>query len=615
MQKVTKLLEKYVEWIVLCLGVLFLLWMIYGNVIQRPVTVPVAGQEVSPGEIDQMVYDGPVKKLQGDMLSTTVPPMPVQDFLKDQQDKLSADPTALASLNRYWISTLVTGSTGVQTPTNEVPVVAQVVKLPEPAPAAINLQISSDRSNVLKPSPGAVPAGGGAANAGIPTDINWVSVSADIDVKKIAADFADKHIPAALSNVTMLRVILTREEQNAQGNWGNPTVVDPLTNVSLEDLPNQAAGIPVQSAYVQWAEKNQADLLQPPFYQVLQGAAWRTPGTAAPQPVVQEAPFDPATFSGNPSTLPPDQKQQYEDYQKQKEKEARDKRRAAAAAHQSSTTTPPYPGPGGPGGYGGGGGYPGPGATPTPPRRTPTFTPTPAPAPMPFRGPPGFQPGMTPYGGMPPYPMPGMNPADAGNGNPGTIPQGAFNPVTQTNFTVWAHDDSVQPGRTYRYKINYVIKNPVLGTFNVCNPQKLADQFTIVSADSAWSAPVTVQSETNFFVVQVAPNLNAPKATFEIYIWKNGAWQKQTFEAHAGDMIGGPEGTGATAVDFTTGWSLVDVRDDPHNPDGKIVILTSNNGKIIARDSAQDRASPEHQRLDGLVPPPAAPGNAAAMAP
>ncbi len=56
-----------------------------------------------------------------------------------------------------------------------------------------------------------------------------------------------------------------------------------------------------------------------------------------------------------------------------------------------------------------------------------------------------------------------------------------------------------------------------------------------------------------------------------------------------GDMIGGPEGTGANKVDFTTGWTLVDVRSDPQNNDRKIIILTSTNGNISRHDLAADQ--------------------------
>ena len=50
MNKVLPILEKYVQWIALGIGVLFLLLMAYSYLAQSPVMVPVGTKEVTPGE-------------------------------------------------------------------------------------------------------------------------------------------------------------------------------------------------------------------------------------------------------------------------------------------------------------------------------------------------------------------------------------------------------------------------------------------------------------------------------------------------------------------------------------------------------------------------------------
>ena len=55
MEKVLKFLEKYVQWIALGLGGLFLLAMVYNYVLQDPVTVTLGGKDVLPGEIDKEI--------------------------------------------------------------------------------------------------------------------------------------------------------------------------------------------------------------------------------------------------------------------------------------------------------------------------------------------------------------------------------------------------------------------------------------------------------------------------------------------------------------------------------------------------------------------------------
>jgi hypothetical protein len=607
MQNFAKFLEKNVEWVALALGGLFLLWMLWGNVIGSPVSVTVAGKPLTPGQVAPMTLEGPGKRLQQAMASRDVPQMPVEDFLQDQQKQFSADPSALASLNGFWIGNLAVQVASVETPENQAPAVNPVVALPV-APPPINLQFSQGRSNVLIPNPGAAQAGGAINPAqGTPADRNWVSVSAVIPVQKLAQEFQAKKIPPALNLTTILRVEMVRQEQDAAGNWGPDKVIAPLPNVTLEPLPAQADGLTAQLAYLKWAEESQhqADLLQPPFYQVVQADPWLVPGTPRPeQALLAVEPFDPSKVN-NPATLTPDQMAIYRDYQDkqraaEKEKQKANRERAHSksprpnANNQGGDMGPP---PGFPGYSGRAGGAGTPTRRPTPPP-PPTMTRPPL---MPPGGYPGqYRPDANP--GMPGYPMPGAF-GQPGAANPvaGAIPQGAFNPANQSDITVWAHDDSVVPGKTYRYRLRYYIKNPVLQTFNVCQPQKLAEIFDIASDYSDWTVPINVQSETNFYAVNTAPSQVAVKATFEIFRWKNGAWQVQTVDAHPGDMVGTPQGDGNNRVDFTTGWTLVDVREDPLHPDSKTIVLTSTNGQTLKRDLSADRTNPEHKRLQDLV--------------
>jgi hypothetical protein len=189
----------------------------------------------------------------------------------------------------------------------------------------------------------------------------------------------------------------------------------------------------------------------------------------------------------------------------------------------------------------------------------------------------------------------GNNINPAMNNPSATLPTGEFDPSKQPDIVVWAHDDTAQPGKTYRYKLRYYLKNPVMQTKNVCNPQNLADQFYIVSADSAWTDQVTIKSETNFFVVAVRPGIAMTRVKFDIFRWKNGAWQMQTAEAGPGDMVGGVDP--ATGTDFTTGLTLVTVKQDPNRGEDQTILLTTDGGIIQSRDLAVDQNSPEHKKL------------------
>jgi hypothetical protein len=140
---------------------------------------------------------------------------------------------------------------------------------------------------------------------------------------------------------------------------------------------------------------------------------------------------------------------------------------------------------------------------------------------------------------------------------------------------------------------------------NLCNPQSLADIFSIDSKKSEWTVPISVKSETNFFAVNTAPGREEVK--FEIFRWKNGAWQSQTVEVDPGDMVGTPRGVGDAMVNFTTGLTLVAVRTDPRNPENRIILLTGDNGQLTRHDLNTDRNSEEYKKLKDLVNAKAAP--------
>jgi hypothetical protein len=380
--------------------------------------------------------------------------------------------------------------------------------------------------------------------------------------------------------------------------------VPPLSNVSLPPLPaNDSDQTNVQVPYRDWAEKDQKDLLQPDFYQVLQADPWTMPGVTPLAP--PEAPFDPSTVTDR-SSLTPDEQKQYDDYMAKKAQDEKDRRQQLQQQQQrNGPPQPPIPG-----GFGGPGG-PGYRGVADDAQRPLTLAQASEVGGAPMQPPPG------PPGGPA---LPG-GPADATAGNnvnpamdnpSATLPTtGSFDPSKQADIVVWAHDDTVQPGKTYRYALRYYLKNPVMQTQHVCNPQKLADQFYIQSTDSSWTDPVTVKSETNFFVVSVSSSTRNPAVRFDIFRWKNGVWQMQTTNAGPGDMVGSVDPT--TQTDFTTGLTVVAVLPDSLNP--KTILLTTEGGTVLRRDLTADQNSPEHKKLKDQALGPKTTAAAPALAP
>src|SRR6266404_4414393 len=81
MANLMKYAEKYLEWVALGLGALFVLVVIYSNVVSPPIVANVAGgKQVTPGNVDQTTLDGPAANLQRAMNNAEIPAMPVEPF-------------------------------------------------------------------------------------------------------------------------------------------------------------------------------------------------------------------------------------------------------------------------------------------------------------------------------------------------------------------------------------------------------------------------------------------------------------------------------------------------------------------------------------------------------
>ena len=648
LKKVLAFLEGYVEWLAVALAAAFFGWMLYDYVILKPVTATVANQQLSPGEVDPKVLAGPAQQLQADMASQVVPSQlrAPEDFVADLQRRL--DPPMNATAFAAWYFGLPVPG-GAEPPPERHPQENgnPVTQLPT-VPAPEDLKIEQGRSNVqVPPAPAAAASAGGNASPLVqltgndvqPSDRNWVSISAMIRVKPLADQLNATKIPASLKRISILRLELIRQEQDANGNWVSSSgaasgedVIGPFPTVNLPPLPAADAQPVEQVAYVQWAEKQDAQqaLLQPPFYTVLQADPWVVPGLPQGQAVGQltNLSFDPATYTGDRDDLPPDEQKMLDDYRKAQAaaKAAAAKQRAAEAASRSASRGGLPGGLGGPPGGGGPGGGGGGRPAPDDPDRPLTL----AQAggfgggyPGGFGGPPGFRGGPPGFFGRPPGfpPQAGLpqQQAPVDDGNPrntpqATLPPGAFDPnPPKTDIVVWAHDDTVAPGKTYRYKLRYLIKNPVFQTTNVAQPQALAQQFEIVSKDSDWTDPLSVKAETNLFAVSTSPQRNNVPVRFDIFRWKSGAWQRQSVEVEPGDVIGSVDST--TQTDFSTGLTLVDVHPDPRNIDDRIITLTTDSGQMLQHDLTADRNNPDHKKLNADVnsqPKPTAPGTGAA---
>jgi hypothetical protein len=197
------------------------------------------------------------------------------------------------------------------------------------------------------------------------------------------------------------------------------------------------------------------------------------------------------------------------------------------------------------------------------------------------------------FPGNPAGPPPFANFAPPANGGQAGA---AINPfVVVDDIQLWAHDETVKPGQTYRYRVIYKMKNPIFGVQNMAKDE-LVNQLAIASPPSDWSPAVTVAETTKYWLAQI-PRLDLP-AKMDVAQWVNGNWTlKKNVPLGPGDGVPG------------TDMTLVDVRiADPKSGREKYVLLVSDTGDLKRRDLAGDVADPDHQSILTQLAPAPTPG-------
>ena len=622
MDQVKKILGQYVEWIAIALGAAFLLWVVYGYVIQPPVTVAVGDRPaVTPGQVDTVVWDLHGKKLKAQLDAHAKVTVPVPSYEAIVRQDLVKPAAAVGAMAGAWdkeVKQAEVTPTDVALKPDEKRLTTKVTSLPVLV-AASDLAYSAGHTNVVLPAaageadaaapnpafpmpgmpgmppgmagirppalPGApgvnpavpMPPAAGAVAANQPADKSWVTVGVTLTMKPIAEAFNAAHIPLnqQLGSTAVLRVVLIRQELDTSGhNLGDeqeiaPPEMDRLPPMPADRSPNLSrAGVQTQLNYLAYAEKEQVMVCQPPFYERAEGDKWYQPGTPNPNVVSTEVVVE------KPPTVPTPIKKPTANQPRVPQRPAPP---GKGLGHGSGLGMGGRGGGGG--GFGGGGGGGGRPSLDDDDRRAQDSS--------------GGMP-MVPPGGTP---MPGL-PAGANGGR--------FVPAQQADFPVWAHDDTVKPGKTYKYKLRYVLYNPVFNTLQLCQPESLSLQYSLTSPDSAWTSPINVESDNNFFASGVGPN-NSVK--FDVFKWRNGTWQMQQVEAQVGDPIG--TGDPASPDGFASGWVLVDIRPAPTrgaSSNNRTLLLASEN-RTLTREVSLDEQLKKHHDLLALVNGPGAPAD------
>ena len=117
--------------------------------------------------------------------------------------------------------------------------------------------------------------------------------------------------------------------------------------------------------------------------------------------------------------------------------------------------------------------------------------------------------------------------------------------LEETEVRLWAHDATAQPGKTYRYRTRLVINNPMFGREPVLLEEQhaLAASPVLLSEPSAWSDAVVVAPTTAFFLASAtdgrggALGPSEPSATVEVYTFYYGYYRRATLTLRPGDLV------------------------------------------------------------------------------
>ena len=643
MDQVKAFLEKHVQWIVVGLGGVVLLWALWAFVIQRSVGVELANGFYGPADVDREVLESEGAALNSQItgIGATIP---VPEGGLDQEFRRNV--TLEANVPQQMLASAFSSRPYV-VPEDDEDYNRQIDlnTLPE-LPIAMLREVGSGRAYVRVPQNAAQPGAGFNEE-----DLIYAVVRYRLDAAAMSEAFNKAALPPAGRRTNVLQVRAMRQRQMPDGTWGDEQQVAYLRNVALPDMPGDDASMDEKRRYVEQTQDLADAIVQPDFYEIISGI---DPDTVA---VGEDGvPVDgDDEFPGNPNgQFPP--------------------RGNGDTGDGSRTPGSPYPGGGypggyGPGGYGGPGGYDGSGNPYSPgnnggnnrgnsngPRSDSGDT-------NPGNddillgqdrdnrggsgqpggsGPGGYgQPGGSGPGG---YGQPGgSGPGgyDRGSGSydpsAGRTPSGPANnndrdrrdrrntgtnnnddapadaPVERraqlgvvpndfdpnefpNGIDGYIIDEQVQQGETYRYNIVYSIRNPLFDTQNLApaNMPQLVEQLPLsVSTQSdewqtGWSEPLTVESLTYWYMVNKLPD---NRVTFRVFRWQNGQWQKSDFKVEPGDSLGEV----VDGVDYRTGQVLVDVRTDPSTNDAYSLLLD----KVgrFARHSDEDRNLPRFEEL------------------
>jgi hypothetical protein len=415
-------------------------------------------------------------------------------------------------------------------------------------PAPTQVAVAAYSSTIDPTEPLNVPELKSLLPAAQPMDKHAVTVEARFDgtalKTSLTADGGSTAAPIPASwwrdGMEIMSVRLERQEQTGPDQWGDPVEVTPAPGRA--NLGTQLKGVHSTaelSDLVAEARSEMDDIIRPPYYRTIAGEKWVAPSAATT-----------ATAGGGGKQTGAGAQvtrlvREYTDQEKSEENVKKTRATTESAPIRQTT--------GGGGGGGGGGGKGGAGA--------------------------GGGEGGPQQGSMTQVekdrrlkeldrriqgiedkkkkieedlralgfdttgkPLP-ENPAPVNPTNQPATEHAGKALLENDSVQLWAHDLTVAPGKTYRYRVSVGLSNPAFGRTSALTTEQqgMAKDPIVLSQASDWSQPVHVLDDQYYFITGAAEgdevNQFQPRATAEIFRFFYGYYRKATVSLAPGDVV------------------------------------------------------------------------------
>lgn len=580
--KIGQFFENHAQWIALGIGGIILLWAVWAYVLSPGhLRYEVDGRVVGPGGVDPELRRGPAQQLeQAIQQRGRAPQYPEPNFpaIFNRYLALADDPPQIASAVMP-VTPLDLQRTGVDA---DLPGVEELPSAPPAVITSLHSGRAYARVPVQSPQLPGERAGGDRGEARVfalnqqdingfedpdaqwpggvemgPTvtqDLVYNRINFEIDPVAIRERFRRAGFPSRAQRTAILDVQLVRERQLPDGTWGETTTVPVLRNNPRPQMPGNDAGMDAKIRYASLASDLPQWVYQPPFYEVQAGddPEERLAGMEFPPDDPQDQPpMD--DRNGRDPGMNGDMPVPDDDFR------------------VNRFMQPPRGD-----GRGDGRGAPPPDAGfPAQPDERDARSPQQRPA-------------------QPPTGQPGDEPRPRAISFPGDFD------VTERSEPIrgWAYDETSVPGETYRYRVQYALRNPVFQVPRVAADPRLEEVLFLASdaSEGDWSDPIEVQPLTYYFLAGMTPA--AEEAQFRVFRWQRGQWREQRFRLNPGDPVGREQ----NGIDFRTGVTLVDVRRDPAT-NNFIALIMDGEGRFIRRSQPIDSQDPKLRELEREMTP------------